>query len=75
MLEWWPIKAYRPCPNFVERGGKYVRSGQGACRLGTKLFVCTENVNCNHLFLFMPQDWMRLHLEGFKMTKSVNWIL
>ncbi|KAL7489658.1 hypothetical protein ACHAW6_015346 [Cyclotella cf. meneghiniana] len=29
VLEWWPIKAYRPCPNFVERGGKYVRSGQG----------------------------------------------
>ena len=29
VLEWWPIKAYRPCPNFIERGGKYVRSGQG----------------------------------------------
>ncbi|KAL3803998.1 hypothetical protein ACHAWO_001502 [Cyclotella atomus] len=29
VLEWWPIKAYRPCPNFVDRGGKYVRSGQG----------------------------------------------
>eukprot|EP00581_Thalassiosira_minuscula_P019676 CAMPEP_0183727194 /NCGR_PEP_ID=MMETSP0737-20130205/25082_1 /TAXON_ID=385413 /ORGANISM="Thalassiosira miniscula, Strain CCMP1093" /LENGTH=136 /DNA_ID=CAMNT_0025958767 /DNA_START=173 /DNA_END=583 /DNA_ORIENTATION=- len=29
VLDWWPIKAYRPCPNFVERGGKYVRSGQG----------------------------------------------
>lgn len=29
VLEWWPIKAYRPCPNFIERGGRYVRSGQG----------------------------------------------
>jgi len=29
VLEWWPIKAYRPCPNLVERGGEYVRSGQG----------------------------------------------
>ena len=29
VLEWWPIKAYRPCPNFIERGGKYERSGQG----------------------------------------------
>lgn len=29
VLEWWPIKAYRPCPNFVDRGGQYVRAGQG----------------------------------------------
>ncbi|KAL7550301.1 hypothetical protein ACHAWF_013544 [Thalassiosira exigua] len=29
VLDWWPIKAYRPCPNFIDRGGKYVRSGQG----------------------------------------------
>lgn len=29
VLDWWPIKAYRPCPNFIERGGKYARSGQG----------------------------------------------
>ena len=28
-MEWWPIKAYRPCPNFVDRGGRYVRAGQG----------------------------------------------
>lgn len=26
---WWPIKAYRPCPNFIDRGGQYQRSGQG----------------------------------------------
>jgi len=24
----WFIKAYRPCPVFIERGGNYVRSGQ-----------------------------------------------
>jgi hypothetical protein len=29
VLDWWPIKAYRPCPNFIERGGQYSRSGQG----------------------------------------------
>ena len=29
ILGWWPIRAYRPCPNFVERGGFYQRSGQG----------------------------------------------
>ena len=29
VLDWWPIKAYRPCPNLVDRGGEYVRSGQG----------------------------------------------
>ena len=28
VLDWWPIKAYRPCPNFIERGGMYSRSGQ-----------------------------------------------
>eukprot|EP00568_Trieres_chinensis_P007524 CAMPEP_0183295330 /NCGR_PEP_ID=MMETSP0160_2-20130417/3330_1 /TAXON_ID=2839 ORGANISM="Odontella Sinensis, Strain Grunow 1884" /NCGR_SAMPLE_ID=MMETSP0160_2 /ASSEMBLY_ACC=CAM_ASM_000250 /LENGTH=123 /DNA_ID=CAMNT_0025456799 /DNA_START=73 /DNA_END=444 /DNA_ORIENTATION=+ len=28
VLDWWPIKAYRPCPNFIDRGGRYVRSGQ-----------------------------------------------
>ena len=29
VLPWVPIKAYRPCPNFIERGGRYTRSGQG----------------------------------------------
>jgi hypothetical protein len=29
VLPWWPIKAYRPCPNFIENGGFYERSGQG----------------------------------------------
>mmetsp|Transcript_33520 Transcript_33520/g.47618 ORF Transcript_33520/g.47618 Transcript_33520/m.47618 type:complete len:130 (-) Transcript_33520:1007-1396(-) len=28
VLPWWPIKAYRPCPKFIENGGKYIRSGQ-----------------------------------------------
>ncbi|KAL2926541.1 Translation initiation factor IF-2 [Bienertia sinuspersici] len=25
---WWPIKAYRPCPGFLESGGNYRRRGQ-----------------------------------------------
>ncbi|KAL4570654.1 hypothetical protein LXL04_026314 [Taraxacum kok-saghyz] len=25
---WWPIKAYRPCPDFVATGGRYRRQGQ-----------------------------------------------
>lgn len=29
ILPWWPIKAYRPCPNFIDKGGFYQRSGQG----------------------------------------------
>ena len=29
VLPWWPIKAYRPCPNFIAKGGFYERSGQG----------------------------------------------
>jgi len=29
LLPWWPIKAYRPCPNFINAGGQYQRSGQG----------------------------------------------
>jgi hypothetical protein len=29
VLPWLPIKAYRPCPNLVERGGNYSRKGQG----------------------------------------------
>jgi hypothetical protein len=28
-LTWWPIKAYRPCPNFINAGGRYERAGQG----------------------------------------------
>jgi len=28
VLPWWPIKAYRPCPNFINAGGRYVRTGQ-----------------------------------------------
>lgn len=28
VLPWWPIKAYKPCPKFIEMGGKYIRSGQ-----------------------------------------------
>lgn len=29
ILPWLPVKAYRPCPNLVERGGFYSRTGQG----------------------------------------------
>jgi hypothetical protein len=29
VLPWLPVKAYRPCPNFIDRGGTYQRSGQG----------------------------------------------
>jgi hypothetical protein len=29
VLPWVPIKAYRPCPTFIARGGNYQRSGQG----------------------------------------------
>lgn len=29
VIPWIPIKAYRPCPNFLDRGGFYQRSGQG----------------------------------------------
>ena len=29
LLPWWPIKAYRPCPNFIAQGGFYERTGQG----------------------------------------------
>ena len=25
---WWPIKAYRPCPNLEEAGIEYQRKGQ-----------------------------------------------
>jgi len=25
---WWPIKAYRPCPNFTKSGQTYKRKGQ-----------------------------------------------
>ncbi|KAI5080221.1 hypothetical protein GOP47_0005700 [Adiantum capillus-veneris] len=27
-FDWWPIKAYRPCPAFLQSGGRYRRSGQ-----------------------------------------------
>lgn len=29
ILPWWPIKPYRPCPNFINNGGIYTRAGQG----------------------------------------------
>ena len=28
LFEWWPIKAYRPCPRCAEAGVKYSRTGQ-----------------------------------------------
>jgi hypothetical protein len=28
ILPWWPIKPYRPCPNFIANGGQYTRVGQ-----------------------------------------------
>lgn len=28
LFEWWPIKAYRPCPGLIENGGVYTRKGQ-----------------------------------------------
>lgn len=29
VFPWIPIKAYRPCPNFLARGGRYQKTGQG----------------------------------------------
>ena len=28
VVNWWPIKAYRPCPNLVSARKKYARKGQ-----------------------------------------------
>lgn len=28
LFQWWPIKAYRPCPKCAKNGVKYARSGQ-----------------------------------------------
>jgi hypothetical protein len=28
LFEWWPIKAYRPCPEGAKAGMRYSRSGQ-----------------------------------------------
>ena len=28
LFEWWPIKAYRPCPKCAEAGIRYSRTGQ-----------------------------------------------
>jgi len=28
LFNWWPIKAYRPCPTAAENGKRYERSGQ-----------------------------------------------
>lgn len=27
-FRWWPIKVYRPCPDFIKAGGVYKRQGQ-----------------------------------------------
>jgi hypothetical protein len=27
-MQWWPIKAYRPCPKLAEQGMSYQRKGQ-----------------------------------------------
>ncbi|KAL3942095.1 MAG: hypothetical protein SGBAC_003662 [Bacillariaceae sp.] len=29
VFDWFPVKAYRPCPNYIDKGGFYSRSGQG----------------------------------------------
>lgn len=28
VVGWWPIKAYRPCGNFIKARGQYKRKGQ-----------------------------------------------
>ena len=28
VVKWWPIKAYRPCPEFLKANKKYRRAGQ-----------------------------------------------
>ena len=28
LFQWWPIKAYRPCPECAKRGKRYGRTGQ-----------------------------------------------
>ncbi|CAI7779136.1 unnamed protein product, partial [Closterium sp. NIES-54] len=37
-FQWFPVKVYRPCPAFVEAGGKYKRLGQSLDEMafGTK---------------------------------------
>ncbi|GAB5359006.1 hypothetical protein AAMO2058_000507700 [Amorphochlora amoebiformis] len=29
VVPWWPIKVYRPCPEFLAYGGEYYPAGQG----------------------------------------------
>mmetsp|Transcript_11608 Transcript_11608/g.35474 ORF Transcript_11608/g.35474 Transcript_11608/m.35474 type:complete len:103 (-) Transcript_11608:218-526(-) len=33
VLKWWPIKAYRPCPEYT-KNKKYKRSGQSLAEIG-----------------------------------------
>jgi len=28
-IPWWPIKVYRPCPEYLASGGSYEPAGQG----------------------------------------------
>lgn len=78
VLEWWPIKAYRPCPNFVERGGKYVRSGQGKFHILPNV-ASLRNIfviilSSRYYFLFActtEKGWMKLHSGEFKMIDHI----
>ncbi|CAM8876392.1 unnamed protein product [Rhodiola kirilowii] len=55
---WWPIKAYRPCPGFVESGGRYKRFGQSMDDVvsgrGRRQQVPSENENSSRLCFLPP---------------------
>ncbi|KAF9610333.1 hypothetical protein IFM89_022003 [Coptis chinensis] len=41
---WWPIKAYRSCPGFVESGGRYRRHGEVAWGRGVREATSVDQV-------------------------------
>ena len=61
VLEWWPIKAYRPCPNFVERVSETERFQQ-VCASTWTFCVCeyiASLVLLNNLVLLQGGRYVR----------------
>lgn len=51
-FQWWPIKAYRPCPRLDEAGVEYQRKGQilndvmfGGGSLDAQAYETLEEIN------------------------------
>ncbi|KAK8954272.1 hypothetical protein KSP39_PZI001766 [Platanthera zijinensis] len=67
---WWPIKAFRPCPEFIASGGRYRRRGQSMDEVA---FGRTERDNSANLNAKSRQVPRYTFYSGSVNVKFCSW--